>query len=187
VPTRPVYTLLHGPLAQRTRPTVLPDAARARGRIVAQRARRPERRAQAPAWARRRGGVTSRGGSAVRCGTHRRRELSGYARGGGRARRPGDYSGSPSSSDRRGRTAVLGSGVESGGDLRGRSRRRRAGTGRGGRRWCAADAYPRERRRWRTASDRGWRRGQLRTRRRDGWLRTLAVGAACEARRGDIG
>jgi hypothetical protein len=134
VPTRPICTLLHGPLAQRTRPTVLPGAARAHGRLVAQRARRPERRAQVPGWARRRDGVTSRGGSAVRRGTHRRRELCGYARGGGRARRPRDYSGSPSSSDRRGRTTVLGSDVESGGDLRGRRRRRRAGIGRGGQR-----------------------------------------------------
>jgi hypothetical protein len=52
-------------------------------------------------------------------------------------------------------TVALSSGVESGGDLRGRRRRWRAGTGRGGQRWRAADAYPRERRRWHTASDRG--------------------------------
>jgi hypothetical protein len=48
---------------------------------------------------------------------------------------------------------ALGSGTESGGDLRGRRRRQRVGTGRGGRRWSAADAYPREWRWWRTASD----------------------------------
>jgi hypothetical protein len=68
--------------------------------------------ARALARARRRGGAASRGGgmgsangdggegSVAWRGTHWRRELSGYARGGGGARRPGGYFGSLSSSHR---------------------------------------------------------------------------------------
>jgi hypothetical protein len=75
--------------------------------------------------------------------------------------------------------------VEHGGDLRGRRRRRRAGAGRGGPRWRAADAYPWERRQWRATSNRGRQCGRLRTWRRGvgqwrrcGRLRTRSVGAS---------
>jgi hypothetical protein len=87
-----------------------PCARQARGRAhggsrVETRARMGTTERQRIIGRRRHGATNSAGGgrSAVRRDTHRRRELSGYARGGGGALRPDGYSDSPSSKDHQGR------------------------------------------------------------------------------------
>jgi hypothetical protein len=114
VPTQPGLHSARGPRSGRGWPAHAagsrPSARQARGR--AHGGSRVEARAcmgtteRQRIIGRRRHGATNSaggGGSAVRRDTPRRRELSGYARGGGGALRPDGYSDSPSSKDHRGR------------------------------------------------------------------------------------